>query len=171
MTTFETRLASGSAHEANVLTLLRMAGWDAEPFGQGQLTAGMRTHLRRYTPITPIRWMPDIIAGRVTNVGIQQVIYVDAKAGERWRDTGNHDVETAALETATAWEAWTKCPVHYVFADFKVVGPERIWECGTPGPHYGNGSGTPYLLFPTDICEWFSVKFGPLCPLPPQVSA
>lgn len=150
----------GEQHEDNVLTHLRMAGWDAEPFGQGQLPGKMRAHLSRYTPITPVRWIPDIIAAKVTPLGQQRLVYVDAKAGEQWRRTGLHGCEISSLETADAWQRLSRCWVYYVFTDMLVTTSERIWECGHEGPQTGNGSGTPYLLFPATICEPFEAKFG-----------
>lgn len=149
----------GKKHEENVLAHLRKAGWDAEPFGQGQLTDNMRNHLHRYTPVTPVRWMPDIIAARLTSIGRSRVVYIDAKAGDVWERTGNHDIEISALETAVAWEQWTKCPVYYVFSDFGVASPERVWECGHQG-RPPDGFRTPFLLFPARVCEPFVTKFG-----------
>lgn len=160
MTRFEHRLALALAHEHNVLTALRHWGWDAEPFGQAQLSTAMREHLRRYTPVTPVRWMPDIIAARQLPRGLTRVVYVDAKAGEQWQTTGNHDVETAAVDAAEGFEAYTRCPVYFVFTDYCVTTQEEIREFGTPGPQYGNGSGTPYLLFPRGICSRWDDVFG-----------
>jgi len=160
MTTFATRLAVAERHERDVLDALRCAGWDAEMFGQGQLTDVMRNHLRNFTVVTPLRWMPDIIAARTLSSGRSHVVFVDAKAGDKWRVTGNHDIETAALETADTWQSWTKCPVYFVFSDWSVVTGDRIWGTGRVGPHLGNGSGTPYLLFPAIACLPFAALFG-----------
>ena len=160
MNDYDRRLAMGLAHEANVLGHLRKAGWDAEPFGQGQLTPNMREHLRRYTPISPVRWMPDIIAAIVTRTGLTRIVYVDAKAGDQWRRTGMHGCQIRSLETMEAWERWTHCPVYFMFTDLTVITAERIRECGSDGPQYGNGSGNPYLLFPAIACESFASKFG-----------
>lgn len=156
---FERRMRQATAHENAVIEQLRLRGWLAEPFGQGQLPTRIREQLR--TIDTDVRWMPDLIAIKSFPNG-QQLRFVDAKAGDRWRTSGNHDIETRALEAAEAFYAYAKWPVYFVFSDMSLTDPERIRELGRPGPYYGSGSGTPFLLFSTTICRPLDSTFGPV---------
>lgn len=157
MTTFKTRLATALPHEAAVLARLREAGWTAGPYGQGQLKE-VRDELRHLD--TPLRWAPDIIAIRTYPTGHKRLVFVDAKAGSRWRTTGNHGVEMAALKAADEHERAFGGNVFFVFSDFGVAHSERIWSCWKPGPRYGNGSDTPYVIFKREICVPFEAQFG-----------
>lgn len=161
--TFTKRLAVARKHEDRVLASLLLRGWAAEPFGQGQLTPDMREHLRKLD--TSVRWMPDIIAAK-RFAARTVVVFVDAKAGERYRDTGNHDIEVAALVAAEKWIqlASDACPYYFVFDDGGVLTPAVARELGSPGPYRGNGSGTPFLLIPTSACSPFDGVFGPRDP-------
>lgn len=157
MTTFVERLQQATRHESAVLDALRRRGWTAELFGQGQLSEGVRNLLRRTR--SPVRWMPDIVACRQFP-SKTLVVFVDAKSGERWRDTGNHDIEVAAVNAALAFHEFSECPVYYVFADYGVLSPAQIIELGTPGSWRGSGSGTPFLLVPVASCYPFDAAFG-----------
>lgn len=157
---FQKRLDVAREHEQRVLDALNQRGWFAEFFGQGQLTPRMREYLREVD--TAVRWMPDIIASkRVANRTL--VAFIDAKAGDRYKKTGNHDVEVAALCSAEKWIdlSGDQCPYYFVFDDGGVATPDRIRGTGKPGPYYGHGSGTPFLIFPTLVCRPFDAMFGP----------
>jgi hypothetical protein len=160
MTGFQGRLAAAHAHEDRVRASLLLRGWAAEPFGQGQLTPEMRDYLRRVP--TSVRWMPDIIAAKQF-AARTQVVFVDAKAGDRYKDTGNHDIELAALDAAEKWIqlAGDACPYYFVFDDGGVLTPSVARELGDPGVWRGNGSGTPFLLVPSIACQSFDGVFGP----------
>lgn len=156
---FGKRIADAVVFERKVLAALADRGWSAEPFGQGQLTDGMHDLIRAIN--TPVRWMPDIIAAKkFANRNV--LIFVDAKAGEKWRETGNHAIETAAVETAAAWAEFSHCPTWFAFSDGSVTTPDRIKTLGIPGSFRGSGSGTPFLLIGTAICEPFDAIFGQL---------
>lgn len=157
---FQKRMELARRHEERVLDSLNRRGWFAEFFGQGQLSEEMRSYLREVD--TAVRWMPDIIASRRA-ANRTQLIFIDAKAGDRYLKTGNHDIEVAALDSAERWIELSgdKCPYYFVFEDGGVATPDRIRDTGKPGPYYGRGSGTPFLVFPTLVCRPFDM-FGPL---------
>jgi hypothetical protein len=159
MTTFRTRLASALEHEKNVTKALTERGWLAEQFGQAMLSEPMRDHLRRVK--TSVRWMPDIIAAKSFPAG-ERIIFVDAKAGEKHKETGNHDVERAALESAERWIELSggQCPYYFVFSDGGVATPGDVREACWDGFYNGNGSGTPFVLFKADLCRPFHTVFG-----------
>ena len=105
--------------------------------------------------------MPDIIAAK-NIAGRSQIIFVDAKAGKRYIETGNHDVETAALEAAEKWTDMhvDPCPYYFVFDNKTVATPGDIRENCWDGPFVGNGSGTPFKLFPCSATREFDSVFG-----------
>lgn len=161
MNAFHRRLEEAKKHEAFVRVLLQIRGWTAEPFGQGQLTDAMRDHLRNID--TAVRWMPDIIAAkRFANRTL--VAFIDAKAGDRWKETSNHDIEISALKAAEKWIELSgeQCPYYFVFGDTGVLTPEDVRGLGRRGSYYGNGSGTPFLLVPASACRPFDGAFGPV---------
>lgn len=85
---------------------------------------------------------------------------IDAKTGERWIKTGNHDVEKAALDAAELWEQTFGVPVYFVFTDWSVATVEMLRSIELrDGPRYGNGSGTPYWLFAATVCVPFDALF------------
>ena len=155
MNTFEERIANGSAHERLVIQMLEEREWTVTAFGQGMLPDAIRAGLRQTQ--SPMRWMPDILAYR-SNDGM--VVCIDAKAGETWRRTGNHDVETAALDAAERWEIYSGQPYYFVFADGGVLTPAEIREQSKPGWFRGNGSGTPFVLVSAGSCSPFDAVFG-----------
>jgi hypothetical protein len=159
MRTFLERMASASEFELTVLDALRDRGWSAERFGQGQLGENLRDHLRKVD--TPVRWMPDIIAAKPF-AARTIVVFIDAKAGQRYRDTGNHDLEVSALESAERWIEYSSdaCPHYFVFQDWGVTTPAVVRELGWRGSWRGFGSGTPFLLFPVTACRPFDAIFG-----------
>lgn len=149
----------GRQHEHRVLQVLRDRGWDAEVFGQSLLSDDMSNTLRRVD--SPVRWMPDIIAGK--NIGgRQRIVYVEAKGGRRYRDTGNHDLEIASLDAAEKWVSFAgdHCPVFFIFDDLGVTTPADVRDHCRQGTYRGNGSGTPFVLFPTTICRPIDTVFG-----------
>lgn len=159
MTTFHQRLAAAKEHEQRVTDALLVRGWLAEPFGQAMLSDTMRDHLRRIP--TSVRWMPDIIAAKSYPAG-ERIIFIDAKAGDRHKETGNHDIELAALESAERWIELSggQCPYYFVFGDGGIVTPGDVREVCWNGFYNGNGSGTPFVLFPTAVCRQFTAVFG-----------
>lgn len=159
MTTFDSRMEAGKKHEWDVLQALIRRSWDAEFFGQALLSDRMRSYLK--TVKTGVRWMPDIVAARNIN-GRNIVTFVDAKAGERYKDTGNHDIETAALEAAEKWIELSNnnCPYFFVFADWTLATPGDVRDSCWDGPYVGNGSGTPFKLFPCSKTRPFDEVFG-----------
>lgn len=105
--------------------------------------------------------MADIIA--VKSFAAKTIVaFIDAKAGDRYLQTGNHDVEISALESAEKWIEFSgeKCPYYFVFRDGGVATPDMVRGTGWPGPYYGTGSGTPFLLFPASTCRPFDTVFG-----------
>ena len=158
MTTFDERLAVATRWETVALEALRRNSWDAEPFGQGQLPKRMRDHLRDFP--TAVRWMPDIIAARFYPTGLHVVRYVDVKAGEAWRRTGNHSVEVAAMNAAERWQDFAGNPVYYLFSDGYVITAEDAREVCSERPWMGSGSGTPFVVFPREACRPFRDVFG-----------
>lgn len=154
---FVRRLEVATAFEEKVVAALVERGWRAERFGQGQLSEEMRDIIKRVN--TRVRYMPDIIAAKSFNAKTL-LVFVDAKAGDKWKDTGNHDIETAALEGAEKWEQYAECPVYFVFSDGGTVTPAVFRELATPGRFRGVGSGTPFLLIPRSACSKFDAIFG-----------
>jgi hypothetical protein len=154
---FSRRLEVAKEFEQKVIAELTLRGWLAEPFGQGQLSDEMREIIRRVN--TPVRWMPDIIcAKRLT--ATTSLRFIDAKAGDKWRETGNHDIEAAALDGAEKWESMSGCPVHFVFNDGGVISPTVFRELAAPGTFRGLGSGTPFLLVTREACQRFDAVYG-----------
>src|SRR5262249_21810206 len=156
---FELRIRKATQFERRVLDALRARGWTAELFGQGQLPEDVRAHLRQVD--TPVRWMPDIIACKEYPVRALTV-FVDAKAGERWRQTNKHAVEQSAAESANRWKEFSNCDTYFVFTDWSVTIHSTVLELDERGPDYGNGSGTPFLLVPRVACTPFDAVFGPV---------
>lgn len=143
--TFALRIASAVAFEDQVVERLRALGFVADKFGQGQLPDRQRELLR--TVDTPIRWMADIIAQRKFAAGTL-CMFVDAKAGDKYKQTNNHDIETRALNTLIEWKRFAKAPSLIVTADWCVHDPEYVAGICWDGRWNGNGSGTPFKLWP-----------------------
>lgn len=158
ISSFRQRLEAGLIFEQQAIAQLMVRGWLAESFGQGQLSPEMRDILREID--TPVRGMPDIIAAKR---GRDQPVvrFIDAKAGEKWRETGNHDVETYALENAEEWVRMSKCQVYFLFTDRQVITPAVFREMARPGVFRGAGSGTPFMIVSREVCQPFDVVFGP----------
>ena len=53
---FDQRIREAHQFERTVLDALRVRGWTAELFGQGQLSEDVRAILRQVE--TPVRWLP-----------------------------------------------------------------------------------------------------------------
>ena len=154
---FERRLAAATAFEERVAAALIDRGWRAERFGQGQLSEEMRDIIKRVDTAT--RYMPDVIAAK-TFAARARLIFVDAKAGEKYIETGKHDIETAALDGAEKWEQFSGCELYFVFANGDTITPKVFRELATPGRYRGIGSGTPFLLVPRVACSRFDDIFG-----------
>lgn len=155
---FQKRLAKAQKHERRVKASLELRGWLAELFGQGQLSEQMRDVIKRVK--TPVRYMPDIIAAQKFNA-TTRIVFIDAKDGDKWQETENHDVEKAALDAAEQWEQMSGCAFYYVFADGGVATPEMVRATCTDGRFRGIGSGTPFVVFPRSVCTTFDATFGP----------
>ena len=155
--TFADLMTQTHDHETQVIDALRRRGWNAEKFGQAQLTELTRSHLRCVK--TSVRWLPDIIATR-QNGKQTGVAYIDAKGGHTYLRTENHDVQTDALETAEKWSQFSGSPVFFVFRDWGVVTPDDVRMHAWDGQYNGRGSGTPFKVFPTLVCSSFDVVFG-----------
>lgn len=138
---------AGKQFENTVMRELRRRGWDVQWFGQGLLSPRFRRYLQDVEPPARERWLPDMIAARRELAGMR-IVYLDPKGGEKWRETGNHDVEVAALDGAEGWEAFTRGVVYFVFGDGSVLTAEDIRPIARPAPYNGNGSGTPFVIFP-----------------------
>ena len=156
---FQTRIAQAHQHEQWVIDHLTSRGWLAESFGQAMLSEPMREHLRRVD--TSVRWMPDIIAAKNYAAG-ERIIFIDAKAGDKYKQTGNHDIELSALQSAERWIELSgdKCPYYFIFENGSVSTPGDVREFCWSGSFRGNGSGTPFVLFPAAICRDFTAVFG-----------
>jgi hypothetical protein len=168
---FLARLETGQTHELRVLESLIRRGWHAEWFGQAMLSETMRTYLR--TVDTFVRWMPDIIAAK-NIAGRNQIVFVDAKGGQRYKETGNHDVETSSVKAAAHWITLNRdrCPTFLVFGDGGVATPADVEEHGRPGTFRGTGSGTPFMLIPAAKTRPFESVFGqPICDLAERAKA
>lgn len=153
---FSYRIALAEHHEKWVLSKLRELYGSrikhAEPFGQALFSHQLRHHLRRVRTRSGaeslIRWLPDIIC-----VGIDDRCFlVEAKSGDRWKQSGNHCVENRSLEAASKFEKEFETDVLFIFSDGRgekasVLDnhPEK-----KPGSYAGRGSGTPFSLWPAN---------------------
>lgn len=159
MNSFAKRMAAAIAHERQVCDALRVRGWTAEPFGQGQVSEPLRQQWRKVPTLS--RWMADIIAAK-TFPSRTLVVFIDAKAGIRYRNTGNHDIEVSALESAEKWIEFSgdECPYYFVFKDGSVATPGMVRELAVRGTYRDSGSGTPFVLIPAVACRPFDSIFG-----------
>lgn len=157
---FQNRLAVAKQHEWNVMRNLHIRCWLAEPFGQGQLSDGMRDLIKGVR--SHVRYLPDIIAAETGQRAHGRLVFIDAKAGETFLRTGNHDIESAALDAAKCWAhfAGACCEVYFVFGDGGVISPDGAATQARQGHYRGNGSGTPFVLIPASSCVPFPVVFG-----------
>jgi hypothetical protein len=145
---FEDRYAAGVAFEKRVMEYLRCRGWHVEPFGQALLTDAMH---RLLTDVeTPVRWMADLVASKRLR-DRTAVRFIDAKAGEVWRQTGNHCIETAALDAALKWETYSGASSWFVFSDKTAIRPGVAAEVARPGRRISEFR-TPYILISRVVC-------------------
>jgi hypothetical protein len=157
--TFTDRITQARAHEKAVEAHIDHAGWDVCEFGQGCLSEEVRRALQ---PIdTPLRWMPDLVAVR------GQVAYlVDGKWSNR-QDTGNYDIECSSLAALHEFYISLRLPVVTVWFDFRCNFSWELLASDAPlrrGPWRGNGSGTPFWLWPQSASRPFAEIFGPDAP-------
>lgn len=153
--TYAQRDADAKHHELWVLDHLRLRdGVKAKPFGQALFDEELRGWLRSTRTMAgrkaPVRWIPDIVV-----IKDHMVFMVDAKAGRTWKRTGNHDIEQDALTAALAW-GWALCvDVWFIFSDGKGMSAAELAKRAErrDGPFLGNGSGTPFYLWPISIFE------------------
>lgn len=157
--TFDERMSVGVEHERRVVRELRARGWSADEFGQGTFSTGVRSVLSGTD--TPVRWLPDVIAAK-RFAARSLVVFIDAKASTRHRETGMYAVECAALDAAERWLRFTgeRSPFYYVFSDGRVATPELVRSTSVACAKRGNGSGTPYVLMPITACWSFAAIFG-----------
>lgn len=139
MTTFQSRLAFATDHEAAVFERLYLERFTVERFGQAMLPEPVRDQLRRTS--SGLRWLPDLLAMRA-----DVVMLIDAKAAAR-TDTPNYSIEVAALLAHRAlWHIGHD--VRVVWHDFRWSHVRELHpDNGIDGSHAGNGSGTPFMLF------------------------
>lgn len=162
-TTYDRRMAIALPWERDVLDALWLRGWTVQPIGSGQLNAVMNSLLRDYRTKdgapTLVRWIPDICAAKRVN-GQVRAYLIDAKAGETWRESGNHDVELDALKAAEAIEPAWRIPVVFAFQDWSVASARTIRSAITaelPGVAAGR---TAFAIFPRTACTPFDKLFG-----------
>jgi hypothetical protein len=103
---------------------LRGKGWLVEPFGQSQLSPPMRQRLHacydKDGNTMPLRWLPDLLAIGPAVLG-QPVVWIDAKSGEKWRETGFHVIEKAALTASVLLSNALKIDIYFVFTDGSTI--------------------------------------------------
>jgi hypothetical protein len=155
--TFAQRMRVAESWEAELRDRLRAEGWVADSFGQGQLPKHQRELLKRVR--TPARWMPDMVAQRPEREH-SLCIFIDAKAGDTFRKTGNHDIEAASLDALIQWKRFSKVPCLVITQDWKIHDVERVAALCWDGAFRGFGSGTPFKLWKaSDGIEWDSYFF------------
>lgn len=157
MTTFAERIGPALVFEGVVIDWLRTRGWTAEPFGQGQLPSHVRDLLRDTD--STLRRLPDILACKRFAARTRSML-VDAKHGDRWRDTGNHAVEAAVAMIQAAMAEYMNTPIFYVFEDGRCTTPDRVLTLGVPG-RTPNVFRTPFLMIRAERCEPVDAIFGP----------
>lgn len=155
---FDARLVKATAFEDAVIEKLRECGYLADRFGQGQLPERQRALLRFHD--TQVRWMPDIACSR-RFAKSSLFMFLDAKAGDTYLRTGNHDIEKASLDALVEWKRFSKLPTFIITSDWKVHDPERILNLCWSGYFRGTGSGTPFVLWPVDVGQAWSSFFDP----------
>jgi hypothetical protein len=177
---FQNRLGPHEVLEALIKMDLRRKGWLVEPFGQSQLSPPMRQRLHgcydKDGNIMPLRWLPDLLAVGPAVLG-QSVVLIDAKSGEKWRETGNCDVEKAALTASVRLSVALRIDIYYIFTDGSAISALELDSVGKwEGPQTGRGSGTPFWLFPKDktrpcldfesvdpwelvVCDWADLQY------------
>lgn len=153
MTGAAERMRRAAWHERWVLYQLHARGTQAWPFGQALLPDDARAALRRCQTLAgakaPVRWMPDLLVIRDTTVS-----FIDAKAGDKWAGTQNHDIEADALQAARNWEQALTADVWFVFSDGRAASVHTVMTHPDTrkGRWNGSGSGTPFWVFPRAIC-------------------
>jgi hypothetical protein len=174
---FQNRLGPHETLEAMIKWELRGKGWLVEPFGQSQLSPRMRQRLHgcydKDGNTMPLRWLPDLLA-----IG-PAVVLIDAKSGEKWRETGNCDIEKAALTASVLLSNALKIDIFFIFTDGSTISALELDSPSVPkwdGPQTGRGSGTPFWLFPKDktrpcldfesvvplelvVCNWADLQY------------
>lgn len=154
--TFRDRLSATLEHERGVLLAARRDGWTACPFGQGLLDETVRAALR--TIDTPLRFLPDIVAVRGPAAYL-----IDAKTETRF-DTPNFAIQTDALVAGHSWSRFAALPLVFVWADYRCNFSWDLLANDAPlrrGHWTGNGSGTPFYLWPKTAARPFDSLFGP----------
>ena len=151
MSGFAARMQLAVMWETEVLNRLQEYGWTADKFGQAQLPESQRDFLRRVD--TNTRWLPDIIAHKRLSGDEFLACYIDAKGGEKFRETGNHDIESRSLKVLLEWKQFTGYSVLVVTRDWMVHRVEAIDQHCWDGPFCGRGSGTPFKLWPATTTE------------------
>jgi len=139
----------GLRWESCIRSWLEENGWQVESTGQGEWHTSTRHSL--WHVCSPLRWFPEFIVSKNMTV-----CFVDAKASAR--ASNNWSMETAAHESHEWLQRYARMPVIYMFDNFtwttanflrQAITDEIAWD----GPTKSNGSGTPYKLFPKNICR------------------
>lgn len=152
---FSYRIGLGEHHEKWVLSKLQELYGKrikhAAPFGQGLLPEITRNFLRNSTDNSGaknlLRWMPDIVC-----INLKDTCFlVEAKSGDRWKQTGNHAVEKESLQAAITFEEHFKIDVLFIFSDGRGLVARQLEK--HPGKkEYSQracaGSGTPFYTWP-----------------------
>ncbi len=152
---FADRISQAETHEQNCQTKITDTGWTVGQYGQACLTKDVRDALRWID--TPIRWMADHIAIRGPVACL-----ADAKWSNR-QDTPNYDIECSSLASLGLQCESLGIPVVIIWYDFQCNYTWDLLPDHAPkfrGPWRGNGSGTPFWLWPKDQARPFGDVFG-----------
>jgi ribulose bisphosphate carboxylase small subunit len=162
MTTWATRITSAQEREQEVWALLEQGyGCQVSFFGQSQLPEKMRDRLRAYPSKPNIRWLPDLLVERdyLRFQRVQEYIWlVDVKSCRL--DTDYWDIEQASLAAHRSMRYQLGLPIVYVWPDGCSYVEDLRDNLLINGPYRGNGSGTPFWLFPKKYARPLEEVFG-----------
>lgn len=144
-------------HEAIIIEMLQSSGWEAHRWGQGILSDRFTKALR--STKSPLRWSADVIA-----VCGSDWAMIDAKAETRI-DTAYYSIEKAAASAMWGQRMAANNDPHgqflFVWHDFRVSNATDVMCDGMriEGPDLGNGSGTPFYLYPKSAADKWTAHF------------
>lgn len=150
MSSFDGRLSLGTAHEQRVARELQARGWTVDPWGQGVLSAEVRTAIRNSG--SRLRFLPDLIAARNG-----ELVTVDCKDRMRSADSGRYAIARQCVNFGLQMTA-LDVPLVYVFGNLGVLVPAEVMAYGRIGPRVA-GSGAYYLV-PERLGHQFDDVFG-----------